>query len=94
MRKGIFEGQFTFHFDLNVLEELQSKGYKYVQIKGLTVDMHYDYINPHFIVLVPIKELPSDQGKKDIYEPIESEILQQWAKENNNHVEIVVANKF
>jgi hypothetical protein len=94
MRKGICEGEFTFHFDLNALEELQNKGYRYVQIKGLTLDKHYDYISPHFIVLVPIKELPSNQAKKDIYEPIESEILQEWAKEIDNHVEIVIANKF
>ena len=91
MRKGITEGRSAIHFDRKALAKLESKGYTYVQIKGLTFDKHYDYTNPHFLVLVPLKELPSDQDKKDIYEPIQSEILQQWAVDSNDNVEIVIA---
>ncbi len=91
MRKGLSEGQGALIFDLKTLKKLENKGYKYVQIKGLTVDKHYDYIEPHFVLLTPLKELPSDPAKKDIYEPIESEILQQWANERNDHFEIMIA---
>ena len=91
MRKGIAEGQGAQRFDVKTLEGLERKGYKYVQIKGLTKDKYYDYIEPHFLVLVPIKELPSDPNQKDIYEPIGSPILQQWAKETDERLEIVIA---
>ena len=91
MRKGINDGRGTVQFDLKTLEKLESKGYKYVQIKGLTLDKHYDYIEPHFLVLVPLKDLPTDPNQKDIYEPIGSKILQQWAKEKNEHFEVVIS---
>ena len=90
MRKGIAEGQGAMRFDLKTLAKLEGRGYKYVQIKGLTVDKHYDYIEPRFMVLMPLKELPADPDKKDIYEPIESKILQQWAREENDHFEVVI----
>ena len=90
MRKGIAEGQSNIHFDLKTLKDLQKKGYKYVQVKGLTTDKHYDYTDPQIIVLVPLKELSSDPNKKDIYEPIESEILEQWATETDDNFEIVI----
>jgi hypothetical protein len=91
MRKGLAQGQATTHFDSAALKKLERQGYKYVQIDGLTVDKHYDYIEPHFMVLVPIKELPSEQDKKGIYEPIGSEILRQWAAERDDHFEFVIA---
>jgi predicted RNA binding protein YcfA (HicA-like mRNA interferase family) len=91
MRKGLAQGQSVTHFDSAALKKLEKNGYKYVQIKGLTVDKHFDYIEPHFMVLVPLKELPLDQDKKDIYEPILSEILQQWAIEKDEHFEVVIA---
>ena len=91
MRKGIAEGQGALQLDLKMLAKLERKGYKYVQITGLTMDKHYDYIEPHFILLKPIKELPSDPAQKGIYEPINSKILQQWAKEKDEHFEIVIA---
>jgi hypothetical protein len=37
-------------------------------------------------------ELPTDQAQKDIYEPIDSELLREWAtEENNNRLKIYVA---
>ncbi len=93
MRKGIAEAKAgTIKFNVQALDCLQSKGYKFVQIKGLTMDKHYDYVEPHYLVLVPMKELPADPLKRDIYEPIKSELLYQWASEVNEYPEIVIAN--
>ena len=91
MRKGIAEGTGAIPFDIHVLEKLKRKGYKYVQIKGLTVDKHYDYIEPSFLLLVPLVKLPTDQNQKDIYEPILSPILKQWATETGDHIDIIIA---
>lgn len=83
----------TTEFNVNALDNLQNQGYKFVQIKGLTIDKHYDYVEPHILVLVPFKELPTDPMKRDIYEPIKSELLYKWASEENKYPEIVIANK-
>lgn len=92
MRKGIAECKSNDHYRVDVLKNLEDKGYKYVQIKGLTMDKHYDYIEPHTMVLVPLKELPTDPAQKDIYEPIESDLLKQWASESSEHFQIMIAN--
>jgi hypothetical protein len=92
MRKGLAQGrQTTIQFNAAVLKKLETEGFRFVQIKGLTVDKHFDYIEPHFMILVPMKDLPVDQNNKDIYEPIDSTILQQWALENDEHFEVVIA---
>jgi hypothetical protein len=45
MRKGTAEAKFgTVVFNLKTWDTLKQMGYKYVQIKGLTVDRHYDYL--------------------------------------------------
>jgi hypothetical protein len=92
MRKGIAEGNKSTPFTLSSLLKIETDGYKFVQVKGLTMDRHYDYIEPHFLVLVPMKELPQDQDKKDIYEPVPSKLLEKWAVEENETMEIVIAN--
>jgi hypothetical protein len=61
-----------------------SKGYNFVLVKGFTTDNHYEHIDPGSLVLVPVKELPTDPGKKDVYAPIGSEILHQWANEKDS----------
>lgn len=94
MRKGIAEAKAaTIEFSIKALDLLQSKGFKFVQIKGLTMDKHYDYVEPHYLVLVPYRELPTDPLKRDIFEPIKSELLYQWATEKNEFPEIIIANK-
>lgn len=94
MRKGIAEANVdTIPLTKNALQKMENEGFKYFQVKGLTTDKHYDYIDPHFLVLVPMKELPSEQDKKDIYEPIKSELLQKWAAENQDYLEVVIAHK-
>lgn len=93
MRKGIAEVRSaTIEFSIKALNNLRSKGYKFVQVKGLTIDKHYDYVEPHYLVLVPMKELPTDPLKRDIYEPIGSALLDQWASEKNEYPEIIIAN--
>ena len=92
MRKGIAEGRgSTTLLNAKELKKLESKGYKFVLVKGLTPDNHYEHVEPHCLILVPVKELPSDQGKKDIYAPIQSKILQQWAKEDSDSLKIFIS---
>lgn len=58
---------------------LQQKGYKYLQVQGFTLDHHAEYVEPHYLMLVPVKEFP-----KDIYEPINSELVNEWIANANN----------
>lgn len=93
MRKGIADARTgTVEFSVQSLDKLQIDGYKFVQVKGLTMDKHYDYVEPHVLVLVPMKELPTDPFKRDIYEPIKSELLYKWASEVNEYPKIVISN--
>ena len=63
-----------------ILEELKKKGFKYVIVNAFTHDKRADYMEPHYFVLEPVKELSDDVNKKGIYEPIESPLLMEWAK--------------
>ncbi len=93
MRKANLESKSgTIPFNIASLKRLQSEGYNFVQVKGLTIDNHYEYIEPHLLVLLPLRALPVDPGKKDIYEPIPSDLLFKWASEINEHPEIVISN--
>ncbi|PWT76805.1 MAG: hypothetical protein C5B59_05615 [Bacteroidetes bacterium] len=92
MRKGIADSQAAnIPFNQRSLTALEKHGYKYVQIKGLSTDNHYDYIETRFLVLIPLKELPLDPNQKDIYEPIDSKLLRRWAQEENESPKIVIA---
>jgi hypothetical protein len=92
MRKGITDGSMaTVPLTQNALQNIEKQGFKYVQVKGLTTDKHYDYIDPSCLVLIPMKELPVEQDKKDIYEPVTSALLQKWASEKQDYLEIVIA---
>lgn len=92
MRKGINEAMSgTMAYTQQTVDELDRTGYKFFQIKGLTIDKHFDYTEPYYILLVPIKALPEEQEEKDIYEPINSEIFQKWVNENNEYPKIMVA---
>ncbi len=78
-------------FSVSALNQLLALGFKYVQVKGLTVDKHAEYVEPNLIVLLPCKRLPKAMEKKDIYEPIKSEVLYRWAGESNENPTIVIA---
>ena len=94
MRKGIADGRSgTVEFNVKALDNLQSRGYRFVHVIGLTADNHYDYTDPDCLLLVPLKELPTDPQKRDIYEPIKSELLYKWAEEVNEHPRILIADK-
>lgn len=93
MRKGMAEVKSgIIEFNVKALDNLLHKGYNFVQIKGLTIDNHYEHVEPHILLLVPLKELPTDNMKKDIYEPIKSELLYKWAAEINENPQIVISN--
>jgi len=70
---------------MQVLDELNSKGFKYVQVKGFNGDYEQDYVEPGRIVLVPMKELPEDERKKDIYEPVSNDLLIRMATEEEDN---------
>jgi hypothetical protein len=55
------------------------------------MDNHYDYVEPHFIVLVPMKELPVNPINKDIYEPVNSELLRQWCNKTDDGTEVFIS---
>jgi hypothetical protein len=92
MRKGIAEGR-SAHIPLNrkSLEKLELQGFKFVLVKGLTPDHHYEHVEPHCLLLVPVRELPADPAEKDVYAPIRSEILLQWANESHDSLPVVIA---
>jgi hypothetical protein len=92
MRKGITEAmKATTVLTARALDNLWRKGFRFVQVKGLDNDRHYDYMEPGIMVLVPMRELPTDPLQKDIYEPINSRLLYQWAAEKNDHLQMLIA---
>jgi hypothetical protein len=72
------------------LENLKGRGFRYVQVKGFTMDKRLDYMELRYFMLVPIKDLPDDPNKKEIYEPIDSEILMDWANSPDDGVEVLI----
>ena len=81
----------TSKLTLQLLLELKAKGFLYVQVKAVRKDNRPDYIEPHYLILVPIKELPQSQEQKEIYEPIESKLLAAWAINHDVGIEVLVA---
>jgi len=68
------------------LQELKDLGFRFVLIKGYALDRRADYIELNHFSLLPVKELPEDPAQKEIYEPIESEILLEWASSVDSRV--------
>ncbi len=83
--------EFTTRLTSQGLQSLKDKGFRYVQIKGFTMDKRLDYMELRYFMLVPIKDLPDDPNKKEIYEPIDSEILMNWANSPDDGIEVLVA---
>ena len=79
----------TIRLSHSALKKLKEEGFRYVQVKGFSIDRHSDYMSPHYLMLVPIKDLPDDHNKKEIYEPINSTILLDWA--SNDDMEVLIA---
>jgi predicted RNA binding protein YcfA (HicA-like mRNA interferase family) len=92
MRKALAEASSIYSsFSVPILNSLKKQGFKFVQIRGITVDYHYDYTEPSRLLLVPCKELPIRADEKDIYESLESELLLEWAKHPDEGATVVVA---
>lgn len=91
MRKGIAEGRRSMtSFNTKTLEDLRRRGFLFVQVKGLTIDNHYDYIEPSKLVLIPLRALPADPAEKDIYEAVDSDLLRSWAADEESGVRVYV----
>ncbi len=88
MKKKLSGG--AIELNTSILESMEKEGYRYVQIKGLGADRRYDYLAPRFLILVPLRELPTDPREKDIYEPIPSPVLEQWANESDDRFKIII----
>ncbi len=61
------------------LQELKDDGFQFVLIKGYSLNRRSDFIELNHFILVPVVELPEDPAQKEIFEPIDSEILLEWA---------------
>ena len=77
----------TTLFTIAALEALKDKGFRYVQIKGFTADKKLDYMEPRYWVLFPLKEL---SGEIEIYEPINSQTLMDWATHPRDEMKVLV----
>lgn len=86
------KNNYLFHKPLTTaaLIILQEKGYKYLQVQGFTMDHHAEYVEPHYLMLVPVKELSANM---DIYEPIDSDLINEWANnsKDNGRLEVYIA---
>ena len=72
------------------LQELKDLGFRFVLVKGYTLDRRADYIELNHFTLVPVRELPQDPNEKEIYAPLDSEILQEWASDAESGVEAYI----
>ena len=78
---------------LAALDKLKEKGYQYLQIQGFTMDHHPEYIEPHYLMLVPVKSLTANKATMDVYEEISGETIINWAKRSDDEsLHIFLAN--
>jgi len=42
-------------------------------------------------MLLPMKELPAAQINKDIYEPVDNDLLREWAKDTDDTMQILIS---
>jgi hypothetical protein len=72
------------------LQQLKDSGFRFVLITGYTTDRRVDYIEVNYFTLVPVKDLPEDPNKKEIYESIDSDILMQWASFPDHGAKVII----
>jgi len=72
------------------LQLLKDLGFRYVLVKGYTPDKRFDYIELNYFKLVPVKELPEDPAQKEIFAPIDSDILDEWASQPDNGIKAFI----
>lgn len=76
------------------LQHLKDSGFRFVLIKGYTTDRRIDYIELSYFTLTPVKDLPDDPNKKEIYEPIDSTILMEWASHPDEGMKVIIETEF
>ena len=81
----------TAPFTLAALETLKNMGFQYVQVKGFTSDKRLDYVEPRYLLLIPMKTLPVEPGEIEIYESINSQLLLDWATHSGNGMEVLIS---
>jgi hypothetical protein len=69
----------AFRLTLTRLQKLKEQGFRFVLVKGYSLNRRSDYIELNHWMLEPVVQLPEDPARKEIYEPIDSEILLEWA---------------
>jgi hypothetical protein len=67
----------------DLLQQLKDRGFRYVLIKGYSLSKKMDWIELNAFQLTPVKALPEDPAEKEIYAPVDSEILSEWASPEN-----------
>jgi hypothetical protein len=72
------------------LQHLKDSGFRFVLIKGYTTDRREDYSEVKYFTLIPVKDLPEDPNRKEIYEPINSDILMQWASFPDDGAKVII----
>lgn len=72
------------------LQQLKDRGFQYVLIKGYSLAKKIDYIELNSFTLTPVRELPEDPAEKEIFAPLDSEILLQWATDHAYGVEAYI----
>jgi hypothetical protein len=72
------------------LQKLKDSGFRFVLIKGYTTGRRVDYIEVNYFTLVPVKDLPEDPNKKEIFEPLDSDILMQWASFPDDGAKVII----
>ena len=81
----------TAPLTMAALEALKKRGFRYVQVKGFTADKRLDYMEPRYLVLIPIMALPVDSGKVEIYESIDSKLLRDWASHPGDGMKVLIS---
>jgi hypothetical protein len=76
------------------LQELKDKGFLYVLIRSYTPTQRNDHVELNQFVLVPVRELPSGPGEKEIFAPIDSEVIANWAQLSANGIEAFIEFSF
>jgi hypothetical protein len=66
-------------FTLPALQKLKNRGFRFMQVNGFSSDKRLDYMEPRYFILVPLKDLPTENDRKGIYEPIDSQLMLDWA---------------
>lgn len=74
----------TVRLTQKILLQLKENGFQYVLVKGYSPGKKMDWIELNAFKLKPVKELPEDPAEKEIFAPVDSEILLEWAAPENN----------